>query len=130
MTTIRDWLTDNRRVAIQGFLATLGVLTVQVGYATEEQTGLILVMTGALLQLLQGLVALAFLSRSDAYVWFNTVGRGLIYGLAAAAAPVAVAVGLIDGSTSGTILTAVSSALTAFSALLAVLNATPVHDLR
>lgn len=123
MTKLRDWLTDARRTAIQAFLATLGVLAVQLGYATEEQTGLVLVMTGALLQLLQGLLALAFLRPSEVAVWFPTVGRGLIYGFAAAAAPVAVAVGLIDGHTSATILTAVSSALTAFSALLAVLNA-------
>ena len=127
MKALRDWLTDNRRAAIQGFLATLGILAVQVGLATEHQTGLVLVMTGALLQLLQGLFALAFLRRSEAYAWFNTVGRGLVYGLAAAAAPVAVAVGVVDGDTSATILTAISSGLTAFSALLAVLNTqTPV----
>lgn len=123
MTKLRDWLTDSRRTAIQAFLATLGILAVQAGLATEHQTGLILVMTGALLQLLQGLLALAFLRPSEAAVWFDTVGRGLIYAFAAAAAPVAVAVGLLPGVTSAGILPAVSSALTAFSALLAVLNA-------
>lgn len=125
MKTIRDWLTDNRRIAIQGFLATLGVLAVQLGYATEDQTGLVLVMAGAALQLAQGLLALAFLRPSQAGVWLNTIGRGLIYAFAAAAAPVAVMVGLIDDSTSTMILTAVSTGLTALSALLAVLNATP-----
>lgn len=126
MTKFRDWFTDDRRVAIQAFLATLGVLAVQVGLATEHQAGIVLVFTGALLQLLQGLLALAFLRRSEVYTWFNTVGRGLFYAAAAAAAPVAVAVGLIDGTMSATILTGVSTALTAFSALLAVLNARPV----
>lgn len=130
MKKLRDWLTDNRRTAIQAFLATLGVLAVQLGYATEHQTGLILVLTGALLQLLQGLFALAFLRRSEAFTWFNTAGRALVYGVAAAAAPVAVAVGLIDGATSATILTAVSSGLTAFSALLAVLNTQSVVEQR
>lgn len=125
MNTIRDWFTDTRRIAIQGFLATLGVLAVQVGLATEEQTGLVLVMAGALLQLLQGLIALAFLRPSEAHVWFNTTGRGLVYALAAAAAPVAVAIGLINGTESAGILTGISTALTAFSALLAVLNARP-----
>ncbi|WP_295012016.1 hypothetical protein [uncultured Microbacterium sp.] len=125
MNKLRDWFTDGRRVAIQGFLATLGVLAVQVGLATEAQAGIVLVMTGALLQLAQGLLALVFLRRSDAFVWFNTVGRGLVYAFAAAAAPVAVTFGIITDDTSATILTGVSSALTAFSALLAVLNVQP-----
>lgn len=120
---LRDWLTDDRRVAVQGFLATIGVLAVQLGYATEHQTGLALVFAGATLQLVQALLALAFLRPSDAAVWLDTVGRGVIYAFAAAFAPLAVAVGIVTDAQSATILTAVSTGLTALSALVAVLNA-------
>lgn len=119
---VRDWFTDNRRMAIQGFLATFGVLAVQLGYATEDQTGIVLIAAGATMQLIQGLLALAFLRASDAAVWFETIGRGLIYGFAAALAPVAVAVGVVADSQVALILSAVSTGLTALSALVAVLN--------
>jgi hypothetical protein len=122
MKKIREWFTDDRRVALQAFLAVLGVLAVQLGFATEELTGLVLVFTGALLQLLQALLALAFLRPSEAAVWLDTIGRGVVYAFAAAAAPVAVAVGLITDAQAGAILAAVSTALTALAAFLAVVN--------
>ncbi|MFJ4173979.1 hypothetical protein [Microbacterium sp. NPDC089696] len=122
MKKIRDWLTDDRRVSLQAFFAVLGVLAVQLGFATEDTTGLVLVFTGALLQLLQALLALAFLRPSEAAVWLDTIGRGVIYAFAAAAAPVAVAVGLLTDEQAGSILAAVSTALTALAAFLAVVN--------
>jgi hypothetical protein len=119
---ISTWLSDDRRVALQAFLATLGVLAVQLGYISEEQNGLVLVLAGAALQLVQATLALAYLRPSEAWVWLGTVGRGLIYAAAAAAAPVAVAFGIATDAQTATTLTAVSTGLTALSAFIAVLN--------
>lgn len=119
---LSSWLSDQRRQAIHGALASLAALAVFAGVVTENQVGTILTFSAALLQVAQGLFALALLRRSERYRWFNTVGRGLVYSAAAAGAAVGEAFRLWDDGTTAVIATVASLGLTALSSVIAIFN--------
>jgi len=122
MKKIAQWFTDARRAAIQGAIAAVMPLLVLGGFLAQAQVDVALEATSALLQLVQGVVGLALLRASDAARWFSTVGRGLVYGLAAAVGPLGVAFRWWGDETAGTILTVVGLSLTALAAATQIVN--------
>lgn len=122
MKTLALWFTDGRRQAIQAAVASLAPLVVLFGYLTQDQATAALAVSGAVLQLVQGLVALSLLRPSDAARWFNTGGRGLIYALAAAVGPLGVALRFWGDDIAGAILTVTGLALTALAAVVQIVN--------
>jgi hypothetical protein len=118
----RAWLTDARRQAVHAALGTIATLGVTVGWLNDGQATALLGLTGATLALAQGALGLTLLRASDAGRWFGTVGRGLVYGLAAACGAVGVAFHLWgDDSVTGA-LGVVSVGLTIVSSFLSVVN--------
>lgn len=85
LSKLRSWLTDARRKALHAAVGSLAALLLAAGYVNEEQQVAIVGLVGSLLVLAQGLLGLSLLRASNAAVWFDTAGRGLIYGAAAAA---------------------------------------------
>lgn len=119
---VRVWLTDERRQALHAFLGTLATLGVTVGLLNDSQATELLGVAGAALALLQGLLGLVLLRAAEAARWLPTVGRGLIYALAAAGGAAGVAFGLWGEGEVATVLSAIAAALTVLSSLLSVVN--------
>ncbi|MDQ0894414.1 hypothetical protein [Agromyces ramosus] len=122
---VRVWFTLARRRAIQGFVVAAAPVLVTLGIITGDQVQHVLVITAAALQGFAGLLSLLNLSPAAAGTWFTTVGRGVIYSLAAAVAPAAAALGFFDERVSTNLLTGLSLGLTALAALVSVLNPPP-----
>ena len=122
-----SWLTDQRRQAIHGALASLAALVMFAGVITENQAGAILTLSAAVLQVAQGVLGLALLRRSERFRWFDTVGRGLVYSAAAAGAAVGEAFRFWDDGTTAVIVTVASLALTALSSVIAIFNVQTVE---
>lgn len=129
MKNLARWFTDGRRQAIQAAIVSLAPLVVLSGYLTQDQATAGLAVSGAVLQLVQGLVALSLLRPSDAARWFSTVGRGLIYALAAAVGPAGVALRFWGVDTAGAILTVTGLALTALAAVVQIVNVQTVDPI-
>lgn len=129
MKNLAHWFTDGRRQAIQAAIASLAPLVVLFGYLTQDQATAALAVSGALLQLVQGLVGLALLRPSDAARWFNTAGRAAVYALAAAVGPAGVALRFWGADTAGAILTVTGLALTALAAIVQIVNVQTVHPI-
>lgn len=119
---LRVWLTDVRRQALHAALGTVATLAVTVGWVTDDQAALVAGLTGSALALLQGGLGLLLLRPSDAAKWFGTTGRGLVYGLAAAAGAVGIGFGLWGDDSVTQALSVVSMALTIVSSFLGVVN--------
>lgn len=128
MKNLATWFTDGRRQAIQAAIAALMPLLVIGGWVVEGQVDVLLVTAGAVLQLTQGIVGLALLRPSDAARWFPTVGRGLIYALAAAVGPLGVAFRWWGDDTAAIILTTTGLALTALAAVVQIVNVQTVDE--
>lgn len=118
----REWLTDARRQAVHAALGTIATLAVTVGWLNDGQSTALIGLAGSALALAQGVLGLSLLTRSDAARWFGTVGRGLVYGFAAAGGAAGVALGIWGGPDVETFLPAVAAGLTVLSALVAVVN--------
>ncbi|MGW9345578.1 hypothetical protein ACWGR3_28915 [Streptomyces albidoflavus] len=129
MNTIAKWFTDAKRQAIQAAIAAVMPLLVLSGALLDAQVEVVLVAAGAVLQLAQGFVGLSLLRRSDAARWFGTVGRGLIYALAAAVGPLGVAFRWWGDDTAAAILTVTGLALTALAAVVQIVNVQTVDAL-
>lgn len=128
MKNLATWFTDGRRQAIQAAIASLMPLLVLGGWVAEGQVDVLLVTVAAVLQLTQGIVGLALLRPSDAARWFGTVGRGLIYALAAAVGPLGVAFRLWGDDTAALILTITGLTLTALAAIVQIVNVQTVDE--
>ena len=116
------WFTDGRRQAIQvAFVAVLSLL-VSLDFANSEQANALAALSVGVLQLAQGLIGLALLKSSDAYAWFDTAGRRIIYAVAAALGPVGIAFGLWGDHAAAQIVTVVSLAVSVLSAFVQVVN--------
>lgn len=125
---LRVWLTDVRRQALHAALGTLATLGVTIGWVTDDQAALIAGMTGSALALLQGGLGLLLLRPSDAARWFGTTGRGLVYGLAAAAGALGVGFGVWGDDNVTQALGIVSVGLTVVSSFLGVVNVQTVPE--
>lgn len=122
LTRLRVWLTDARRQALHAALGTIAALGVTIGWVTDDQATLIAGVTGSALALLQGGLGLLLLRPSDAARWFGTIGRGLIYGLAASAGALGIGFGIWGSDSVTQALGVVSVGLTVVSSLLSVVN--------
>ncbi|MGL4998026.1 MAG: hypothetical protein ACRC5T_03585 [Cetobacterium sp.] len=117
---IEAWFSPERRQAIYGAVAAIAPALVGVGVLAEGQVEAILIIVAAVLQSGAGILALLNLTPGQAGTWFQTVGRGVVYSLAATVAPAAVALGWFTEATSLNILTGVSLVLTLMSSVLGV----------
>jgi hypothetical protein len=119
---IRNWITPANREKLYTAIAALAPILVAAGLIVPGQVEPIMVLVGAGLQAFAGLLALLNLKPTEAARWFGTVGRGVIYGGATAAAGAVVALGLITQDWATGALTYVSLGLTALQAILAVVT--------
>lgn len=119
MNKLAEVFTPERRQQIQVWLGSLAPLLILGGFATQEQTENVLIITGALLQFLAALLSLINVRKGD---WSTgwTIVRGAIYALAATVSPVLVFFGLYDATTNAVLLTGISLALSSLSSLLAI----------
>lgn len=122
MNAIRNWLTPATREKIYTAIAALAPIFVAAGLISPDAVEPWLVIIGAGLQALSGILALVNLRPTEAARWFGTVGRGIIYGGATAVAGAVVALGFISQDWATTALTYISLGLTAFQAILAVVT--------
>lgn len=122
LENIRNWLTPATREKVYTAIAALAPIFVAAGLITPGSVEPWLVIFGAGLQALAGVLALVNLKPTDAARWFGTVGRGLIYGGATAVAGAVVALGFITQDWATGALTYVSLGLTALQAVLAVVT--------
>ncbi len=122
LENIRNWLTPATREKVYAAIAALAPIFVAAGLITPGSVEPWLVIVGAGLQALAGLLALVNLKPTEAARWFGTVGRGVIYGGATAVAGAVVALGFITQDWATGALTYVSLGLTALQALLAVVT--------
>jgi hypothetical protein len=118
----RTWLSEARAKAVQATLGTIATLAVTVGWLTDEQSTLVLGVTGSAIALVQGVLSLTRLTPSDASRWLGTAGRGLIYGLAAAAGAAGVGFGLWGDGDVTQWLGILSAGLTVVSTALSIAN--------
>lgn len=119
---IRNWLTPATREKLYTAIAALAPIFVASGLLTPDSVEPWLVIVGAGLQALAGILALINLKPTEAARWFGTVGRGLIYGGATAVAGAVVALGFITQDWATGALTYVSLGMTALQAVLAVVT--------
>ena len=125
MSALAAWFTTSRRQAIYAAVAAIAPVLVWAGRLAPDDVEPILTLTTVALQMLAGVLMLVNLNPRSAGDWFIRSGRATIYALGVAAAPAAVALGWITDEQSGTLLTGLSLGLTALSAVIAVLYATP-----
>lgn len=113
------FFTAERRQAIQAFFVTLAPLVIFLGYASEEQAQAWLVITGAVLQALGGLLALVNVRVGDVAAGWAVV-RGVIYTLAMAVSPALVILGFINQDFSAILLSGIALALSSLSSAVAI----------
>lgn len=122
MKKLAEWFTDARRQALHAALGTLAAFAVAAGWVNDDQSTVLIGLAGSVLALAQGVISLTLLRPSEAARWFGTTGRGLVFGLAAAAGAAGVAFGLIGDAQVTHWLGLVTIGLTALSSFLAVVN--------
>lgn len=127
LSKLRTWLTDARRKALHAAVGSLAALLVATGYVTDTQSTAVIGLAGSILILAQGVLGLTLLRPSDAAVWFDTAGRGLIYGAAAAAGAFGVACSWWTPETVTYWGGLISLALTVVSSFVAVVNVQTVE---
>lgn len=118
----RRWLTDARRQAVHAALSTVAALAVTVGVVDDAQSAAVLAVAGSTLALAQGALGLSLLRKSEAAVWFGTVGRGLVYGVAAAAGAAGIVFNLTSDADVTRFLAIVTATSTVVSAFFSVVN--------
>lgn len=129
MNTLTTWLTDGRRQAIQAAIVAVLPLLVYGGVFSDGQVEPVVAVAAAVLQVVQGLIGLSLLRASDRYRWFNTIGRGLLYALAASVGPLGVAFRWWGDDTAAAILTVAGLALSALAAVVQIVNVQTVHPI-
>lgn len=127
LSKLRSWLTDARRKALHAAVGSLAALLVAAGYVNDSQQVAIVGLVGSVLVLAQGVLGLTLLRPSDAAVWFDTAGRGLVYGAAAAAGAFGVAFAWWTPETVAYWGGLISLGLTVVSSFLAVVNVQTVE---
>lgn len=120
MRTFAHWFTPERRQLVQAFLAAIAVLAVQFGLGTEGQWEQLLVLGGAALGALAGLLSLVNVRVADWATQGWAVVRGVIYGFATVASPTLVALGLYGEDVNAQIVTGIGQGITVLSAAIAI----------
>jgi len=119
METLATIFTPERRQAIQLWFGSLAPILILVGFATQAQTEQYLIIVGAILQFLAGIISLVNVKRGDLSAGYAVV-RGAVYALAATVSPTLVFFGLYDESTNAALLAGISLGLSSLSSLLAI----------
>lgn len=122
MEAIRNWFTPATRDKIYAAIAAIAPILVTAGVLVPAQVEPIMVIVAALLQAFAGLLALVNLRATEAYRWFATAGRAVIYSGAVAVAGAIVTLGLVTQDWATSALTYTSFGLTALAAILAVVT--------
>lgn len=120
MHTFANWFTPERRQLVQAFLAAIAVLAVQFGLGTEGQWEQILVLGGAALGALAGLLSLVNVRVADWATQGWAIVRGVIYGFATVASPALVALGFFNEDVNAQIVTGIGQGITVLSAAIAI----------
>ncbi|MFG6277938.1 hypothetical protein [Microbacterium sp. 5K110] len=119
---VARWFTDSRRQAVQASIASLVALFTMLGVTTQAQSSALLDLSASALLLVQGVIGLSLLRRSDAYTWLNEHGRGAVYALALAVGAVGVAFTAWGDDTAAQIATVTTAVLSIFTAFVQVVN--------
>lgn len=119
-TQVDVWFSAERRQAIYSSIAGLAPALIAIGLLSDPEVESVLVIVAAALQAAAGVLAILHLTPMQVGRWFQTVGRGIIYSLAATVAPAAVALGLLTDAGSVNVLTGVSVGLTVIASVLGV----------
>lgn len=130
LSNVRSWLTDQRRKALHAAVGSLAALLVAAGYVNDSQQTALVGLVGSGLVLVQALLGLSLLRPSEAAVWFDTVGRGMVYGLAAAAGAFGVAFSWWTPDVVTYWAGLISLGLTVVSSFVAVVNVQTAIDVR
>lgn len=128
VSKLTTWFTDERRQALHAAIGSLGALLVAGGLVTDAQSTALLGLAGSVLIVVQGVLSLTLLRPSEFGTWFDTVGRGIIYGLATAAGAVGIAFGLWADDDVTRWLGLIALALTVLSSFVAVVNVQTVDE--
>lgn len=120
MRTFADWFTPERRQLIQAALVTLAPLAIFFGYGTSGTWEQILVITGAVLGAVSGLLNLLNVRVRDWATQGWAVVRGVLYSFATTVSPAFVLLGLYNDEVNTQIITGLSVALTALSSAIAI----------
>jgi len=120
MRTIAQWFTPERRQLIQAFLAAAAVLAVQFGYGTDGQWEQLLIIGGAALGAIAGLLSLVNVRVADWATQGWAIVRGVIYMLATVASPALVALGFYSDAVNEQIVTGIGQGITVLSAAIAI----------
>jgi hypothetical protein len=128
MSKFRAWFTDARRQGLHAALGTLAAFAVAAGWVNDNQSTALIGFAGSVLAVIQGVLAVSLLRRSEAARWFGTIGRGLIFALAAAAGALGIAFGIVGDAQVTHWLGLVTVALTALSSFVSVVNVQTVDN--
>lgn len=120
MKTIANWFTPERRQLIQAFLAAIAVLAVQLGLGTEGQWEQFLVLGGAGLGAIAGLLSLVNVRIADWATQGWAILRGVIYTFATIASPALFALGIYNDDVNTQVVTGIGQGITVLSAAIAI----------
>jgi hypothetical protein len=120
MKNFASWFTPERRQKIQAALITLVPLAVMFGYGTDGQWEQILIITGAVLAGVAGLLNLLNVRVQDWATQGWAIVRGVVYAAATAISPALMLLGFYNEDVNTRIVTGISIALTALSSAIAI----------
>lgn len=120
MRALAQFFTPERRQLIQAFLAAIAVLAVQFGLGTDGQWEQILVLGGATLGAIAGLLSLVNVRVAHWATEGWAIIRGVIYAFATVASPALVALGFYNDDVNTQIVTGIAQAITVLSAAIAI----------
>ncbi|MBQ9917780.1 MAG: hypothetical protein IJO71_11355 [Microbacterium sp.] len=119
---VARWFTSERRQAVQATIASAVTLLTMLDVTTSAQSSALLDLSASALLLVQGVIGLSLLRRSDAYTWLNEHGRGAVYALALAVGAVGVAFTAWGDDTAAQIATVTTAVLSILTAFVQVVN--------
>lgn len=119
---VARWFTDSRRQAVQAAIASLVALLTMLDVTTSAQSSALLDLSASGLLLVQGVIGLSLLRRSDAYTWLNEYGRGAVYAVALGVGAVGVAFTAWGDDTAAQIATVTTAVLSILTAFVQVVN--------
>lgn len=119
---VARWFTDSRRQAVQAAIASLVALLTMLDVTTSAQSSALLDLSASALLLVQGVIGLSLLRRSDAFTWLNEYGRGAVYAVALGVGAVGVAFTAWGDDTAAQIATVTTAVLSILTAFVQVVN--------
>lgn len=120
MRRFARWFTPERRQQIQVFLVALAPLAIMFGFGTEGVWEQILIITGAVLTAIAGLLNLLNVRLADWATQGWMIVRGVIYAFATAVSPALVLLGFYSEEVNTQILVGLSLGISALNAAVAI----------